>query len=551
MFQCTVKFHENTPTKANDTQDNNVTDTVPEKQPQPCFVSTVNYQLAFFDDQKSQEPFYRRNIGELSPKADSSTGSIMLSHKKANHPLLTIYSTPSILDHIQQAFREYSDDKVAWNLLMNTPYNHPKDSYLTHVNRDSDSKGIITLIIIIAFFAKIRDVINNHLAYGLLPMPKNGQIELYLVIFAVTCFILTTAFVIGIEKLAFKEMISNKTAALLEAVNILQAFILPVYFCRTYQPYIQLSMVYTTLVLGVILKIMSYTHFMHELRHSLPSILNPKASKNPLKLEASKENTAIIQKHASNLSGLVKLKDILYFFFAPTLVYQLWYPRTEQVNKKRAVRLGVELFLLLIFQHYWTNQHIIPVMKTSTEAFQTGTFAEKTEKLLDATNTYLINVVMTSYFYFHVLANFLSEILRFSNRDFYNDWWNTTDIRSFWNHWNLPVHRWCVRHIYNPVQKYGYSKFTATCAVFVFSGIMHEYMYCVPAGFISYYSIFGLSTQTPIMFLEERFSKVFKKLHLGNIYMWGGFWGISLALGIIQYRIKYLEMNGDKTNSVL
>ena len=548
MLQCTIKFHADFHTKF---QDDISIDALSEKQSQLCFVSTANYQLAFFDDQKSQEPFYEINIGEFSPKSDSNTNSITISHKKANHPLFTIYSAPSVLNKIQQAFQEYSDDKVAWNLLIDTPYHRPKDSYLTNVNRDSNSEGIITLIIMIAFFAKIRDVINNHLAYGLLPMPESGPSELYLIIYAATCFILTTAFMIGIEKLAFKEVISNKTAVLLEALNILQAYILPVYFCSTYQPYYLLSMFYTILTLGVILKIMSYTHLMYELRSSLPGILNTKASKDLLKLQASRENIAVIQKHAANLSELVNLKDILHFFFAPTLVYQLWYPRTEQVNKKRAIRLGIELLLVLVLQQYWQNQHVIPVMKTSTEAFQTGTFAVKTEKFLDAMTTYLINLVLSSYLYFHVLANFLGEILRLSNRDFYDDWWNNTSIRSFWNHWNLPVHRWCMRHIYKPIQKLGYSKFVATCAVFLFSGIMHEYIYCVPAGFVSYYAILVLFMQAPIMFLEERFSKVFKKLHLGNIYMWGGFWGASFVYGAIMYRIKYLELNEGKTNAIV
>ena len=40
------------------------------------------------------------------------------------------------------------------------------------------------------------------------------------------------------------------------------------------------------------------------------------------------------------------------------------------------------------------------------------------------------------------------KVLRFADREFYRDWWNSNNVLEFWKTWNLPVHRWAVRHLF-------------------------------------------------------------------------------------------------------
>lgn len=40
----------------------------------------------------------------------------------------------------------------------------------------------------------------------------------------------------------------------------------------------------------------------------------------------------------------------------------------------------------------------------------------------------------------------------------------------------MPVHRWCVRHLYIPLVGMGYSKTMGSIIVFFFSAFFHEYL---------------------------------------------------------------------------
>lgn len=77
---------------------------------------------------------------------------------------------------------------------------------------------------------------------------------------------------------------------------------------------------------------------------------------------------------------------------------------------------------------------------------------------------------------FHSWLNLIGELLHFADRDFYADWWNAENIDVFWRNWNLPVHRWAIRHLYLPMVDMGYGRSTASIVVFFISAFFHEYM---------------------------------------------------------------------------
>jgi len=115
-----------------------------------------------------------------------------------------------------------------------------------------------------------------------------------------------------------------------------------------------------------------------------------------------------------------------------------------------------------------------------------------------------------------------AELLRFGDREFYKDWWNSDSVMTFWNTWNIPVHRWGKRHLYVPMVRKGYSKMQASIAVFFVSAFFHEFLVSIPLRMFRLWAFFGMLGQIPYAIFVGKF------LHnkWGNIAVW-----ISLIMG--------------------
>lgn len=64
------------------------------------------------------------------------------------------------------------------------------------------------------------------------------------------------------------------------------------------------------------------------------------------------ENMRIIEKYVDKPGELMKIKDLIYFFFAPTLCFQLHYPRTSRIRKLYLCKRIVEMVLVISFMMY-------------------------------------------------------------------------------------------------------------------------------------------------------------------------------------------------------
>lgn len=126
---------------------------------------------------------------------------------------------------------------------------------------------------------------------------------------------------------------------------------------------------------------------------------------------------------------------------------------------------------------------------------------------------------------FHSFFNLIGELLHFGDRNFYSDWWNATNIEVFWRTWNLPVHRWCVRHLYIPLVDKGYSRMVASTMVFLFSAFFHEYLVSVPLKMFKTWAFMGMMAQMPLSHLSCQVEKRYGP-RWGNVMVW-----LSLIVG--------------------
>ncbi|XP_071277276.1 diacylglycerol O-acyltransferase 1-like isoform X1 [Agelaius tricolor] len=102
---------------------------------------------------------------------------------------------------------------------------------------------------------------------------------------------------------------------------------------------------------------------------------------------------------------------------------------------------------------------------------------------------------MFFYWFFHSCLNAVAELLQFGDREFYRDWWNSESVTYFWQNWNIPVHKWCLRHFYKPMLRRGVSKWAAQAAVFLASAFFHEYLVSVPLRMFRLWAFMGMAAQ--------------------------------------------------------
>lgn len=207
----------------------------------------------------------------------------------------------------------------------------------------------------------------------------------------------------------------------------------------------------------------------------------------------------------------VTLRNLAYFIVAPTLVYETGYPRTDCIRAGYVASYALQAVMCGVLQYILVMQFCIPVWRTS----------EAGEKLWFL----LLKLALPSFFmwllmfwgFFHCMLNAIAELTRFADRQFYREWWNSTTLHQFWRWWNIPVHEWCIRHLYvESVERHHVNARTAALGTFIMSAIMHEYVCFVAFGMLRPYMFTGMLAQAPLMEL----SNSLRGSRKGNMFMW-------------------------------
>jgi diacylglycerol O-acyltransferase-1 len=209
----------------------------------------------------------------------------------------------------------------------------------------------------------------------------------------------------------------------------------------------------------VFLKLFSYLHINYRCRQALIE----------KKKTDEKSNGPII--YPNNLT----YQNLYYFIFAPTLCYELNFPRSPRIRKRFILRRCAEILVLLSLQYCLGQQWILPILRTLDRPLNQYSILQNIERLLRLALPNHLLWLLLFYVYFHSTLNLLAELLCFGDRLFYRDWWNATDLYEFWNRWNTSVHDFCKRHVYKPlVIQYGFNKIIGSLVVFIISAFFHE-----------------------------------------------------------------------------
>jgi diacylglycerol O-acyltransferase-1 len=183
-----------------------------------------------------------------------------------------------------------------------------------------------------------------------------------------------------------------------------------------------------------------------------------------------------------------------------------------------------------------TLEHLVRDLEATRGTFTPHILAAYWLKLSVA-NTYLW--LLMFYIYFHLYLNLFAEILRFGDRVFYRDWWNSSEVSAYWRLWNTPVHYWLIRHVYFPCLRRKVSRPAATFIVFLLSAVMHEVLVSVPFHMIRPWSFLGMLGQIPLVGLTKQLERKYPGSSLGNVIFWISFCVVGQPMAILLYTIDY------------
>ncbi|KAH9632733.1 hypothetical protein HF086_013105 [Spodoptera exigua] len=430
-------------------------------------------------------------------------------------------------------------EKKVRKLQLDKPIHTPRDSLFSWSSEFNDFTGLVNWGFLMLSVGGVRLGLENFLK-------MTNQV------FSIVPIVLSLL----IEKGIAVDLIPNKFGVILQVTHLLLMVLLPIavlHYRGNDFSFVGITSV-CMLYLVIFLKLWSYTQTNYWCRLGLKK----KHSDSKLRRQSlsapnwkSKEDlindtpaAARLTKYPDNLN----LKDLFYFMLAPTLCYELNFPRTARIRKRFVIKRVLELFFGINLALALFQQWMIPTITNSVETFTKMDPIRITERLLKlAVPNHLIWLCFF-YLTFHSFLNLMGELLQFADRKFYGDWWNANNISVFWSTWNMPVHMWAVRHVYKPITGMGFSKFNAGIVVFAISALFHEYLVSVPLQMFRIWAFLGMMAQPPLAIISRTAEKRLGP-RWGNIMVWS-----SLILGqplaIMMYYHDYAMLHFKPTPDV-
>ncbi|XP_075384080.1 sterol O-acyltransferase 1 [Tenrec ecaudatus] len=233
-----------------------------------------------------------------------------------------------------------------------------------------------------------------------------------------------------------------------------------------------------------------------------------------------RENVPRVLDSAKEKSSTVPIPTFgqyLYFLFAPTLIYRDSYPRTPTIRWGYVATQFAQTFGCFFYVYYVFERLNLPLFRNmKQEPFSARVL------VLCVFNSILPGVLMMFLMFFaflHCWHNAFAELLRFGDRMFYKDWWNSTSYANYYRTWNVVVHDWLYYYAYKDFLWLFTKRFksVAMLSVFAVSSVVHEYILAICLNFF-YPVLFVL-----FMFFGMAFNFIVndrRKKGIWNVMMW-------------------------------
>ncbi|KAK3322268.1 MBOAT, membrane-bound O-acyltransferase family-domain-containing protein [Apodospora peruviana] len=448
-------------------------------------------------------------------------------------------------------------------------HSQSRPSCLSHDTTESPSfLGFRNLMVIVLFVGNLRLVIENIQKYGVLICIRCHDVRESDLILGLSLYFLIPCHLLiayGIEFVAARQarisraqilatrdgtrsptadqsqkfLATWKIVWVLHALNVTTALAFTTYvvYYHIHHPLIgTLTEIHAVIVW---LKTASYAFTNRDLRHAY---LHPVKGE----LDALPE---LYQKcpYPRNIT----MGNLVYFWWAPTLIYQPVYPRTDKIRWVFVFKRLGELFCLSVFIWFCSAQYAAPVLRNSLDKIASLDYPAMLERLLKLSTISLVIWLAGFFALFQSFLNALAEVTRFADRSFYDEWWNSESLGMYWRTWNKPVYQYFKRHVYSPMRSRGWSSQTASFCVFVVSAILHELLVGVPTHNLIGVAFLGMFLQIPLIKLTAPLEKM-KSAHgklLGNSIFWVSFTILGQPFAALMYFYAWQAKYGSVSKS--
>ncbi|KHN70932.1 Sterol O-acyltransferase 1 [Toxocara canis] len=191
------------------------------------------------------------------------------------------------------------------------------------------------------------------------------------------------------------------------------------------------------------------------------------------------------------------VKQLVYFFFCPSFIYRDDYPRSPSRDWNIVLKYFIEVLLTILCTNLVFIQMIYP--RFNHVDYTKANISFMVNAIFASILPGLLCLLLLFYGLLHCWLNMFSEMLRFGDRKFYVDWWNSKNMAEYYRNWNLVVHDWLYAYVYRDIAlliggKKGLK--VSQTAVFFLSAAFHEYWFGTslrffyPVMFVLYF-IFG------------------------------------------------------------
>lgn len=520
-------------------------------------------------------------------------------HLNSPHPssMTTTPATTALRDQLPQLSRRPSQQRLSSRNQKRPPVSYPasKAIHLQNVSSPLSSdarpgegnyRGFFHLGLIIFIISHFRLVLDNFQKYGVLvghnvPLTDvlnmsilhtsygNGSswlVNTVLSLFswltsALVCFMIEYT----ISRPKYRTTIPDYVIVVINGIIGTLNIVIPVLWVWYSKTHPLACMIYLFQSTIIWMKLISYVHCNRDIRLAIKlskqadhkaatTTITSNTNTKTTNVGVSDKQTASLDNNAKPPSSLPQFSDIknmeapflqypqnltlgnlLYFCIAPTLCYQLNYPRSPKIRWNYVLTILIRMIFCIFVIMFFVEQYIIPSLVQSIQPMKDrdiwGIFTRLMKIAIPNTYIWLTGF----YAFFHLWLNLLAELTRFGDRLFYKDWWNARTIDIYWRNWNLPVHHWMVRHFYYPLLRAGASKRVAVFSVFFLSAALHELIISTPFRRISLHAFLGMLAQAPLVYVTRILDKTFDNALVGNVMFWLLFCIVGQPMGIIMY----------------